>query len=286
MKQRKFEGLKPFFIKQAREKRTGNLAYVENMLKLKWCLTTMKFRKKPLKDSNNRSVPIPTSVTEAVEMTLCLKEEGKRFHRTECLQRECPDCGVNTVKLLQAESSCEGLVRRARYEYVSTGKQLPNSQEKKKIALVQKKTPPLQMFQYFQELLKSYPSHAFTARWQREQLDSLIDDLPQGHAVCVHDYSERYTCRKQDEIQSEYFNISKVSLHVTILYRHALEAVDDIQSTEDELCTIKEHIFVISDDPGQDHDSVHNVQELINRYFSDIGLSVNKLHEFTDGCAG
>lgn len=49
---------------------------------------------------------------------------------------------------------------------------------------------------------------------------------------------------------------------------------------------MKEHIFVTSDDPIQDHDSVHKVQELIHGYpQNDLGYQVEKLHEFTDGCA-
>ena len=42
---------------------------------------------------------------------------------------------------------------------------------------------------------------------------------------------------------------------------------------------------MISDDPGQDHDSVHHVQELINKYLTqDLGCNVIKMHKFTDGC--
>ena len=97
--------------------------------------------------------------------------------------------------------------RVPRYEYVLTGKFLTNGQEKKKIALVQKETPLSELFGYFKELLFEYPRHSFMARWQREQLDSLLDNLPLKH-VYVHDYSDGYACRSQDEIQSEYFDIA------------------------------------------------------------------------------
>lgn len=90
------------------------------------------------------------------------------------------------------------------------------------------------------------------ARWQRDQLDNLLENLPLGHVVCMHDYSEGYACRQQDEIQSEYFDDAKVSLHVTILHRHAIQAIDGVESTEEEPHLIKEHVFVISDDPIQD----------------------------------
>ena len=84
------------------------------------------------------------------------------------------------------------------------------------------------------------------ARWQNEQLDSLLDNLPLKHVVCVHDYSEGYACRSQDEIQSEYFDVAKVSLHITILHCHAVEAIDGVKRTEENPHLIKEHIFVIS----------------------------------------
>ena len=43
---------------------------------------------------------------------------------------------------------------------------------------------------------------------------------------------------------------------------------------------------MLSDYPGQDHNSVHHIQELINKYLTqDMGCKVVKMHQFTDGCA-
>ena len=288
VKQRKFESLKPFFVKQAKERdRKSCLCrkHVETQLVFSAC---MKFRKAVMKNSAAGDLPIqvPATLSEAVESTLCPKPEDAPFHNIKCLQRECDQCGVALLKLLPEESSDEGSTRWSRYDYIRTGKFLANGQEKKKIALIQKETPPSELFKYFKTLLSVYPSHAFMARWQREQLDSLLDNLPAGHVVCVHDYSEGYTCRQQDEIQSEYFDVAKVSLHVTILHRHAVGEVDGVASTEDDPHIVKEHIFVISDDPVQDYDSVHKMQELIHNYLStDIRYNTQMMHEFTDGCA-
>ena len=121
------------------------------------------------------------------------------------------------------------------------------------------------------------------AKWQRNQMDSLLEHFPMGHAVRVHDHSEGYSCRQLDKIQSEYFDVAKVSLHVTILYHHAVEDFDDESSTEDEPNIIKEHLFVISDDTVQDQDSVHKVQQLVQGYLSHIHYTVEKMHNFTDG---
>ena len=64
-----------------------------------------------------------------------------------------------------------------------------------------------------------------------------------------------------------------------------MEAIDGVKSTEENPHLIKEHIFVISEDPVQDHDSVHTCQALIAKYLLDISCEVDRMHEFTDGCA-
>mgnify|MGYP001795110113 CR=1 FL=1 len=117
-------------------------------------------------------------------------------------------------------------------------------------------------------------------------IDNLIEHLPFNEVACVHDYSEGYSCRQQDELQSEYFDVAKVSLHITILYRHAVESIDGKRSTEDNPQIVKEHLFVILDDDIQDYYSVHKAQELIVGYLENqVQMKINKMYEFTDGCA-
>ena len=58
----------------------------------------------------------------------------------------------------------ESLVTWRHYEYVLTGKVLVNGQEKKKLNLVTKETPPCQMSGYLRSLLKDYSMHSFMAK--------------------------------------------------------------------------------------------------------------------------
>ena len=90
------------------------------------------------------SVSVPKIVTEAGTLTLCPKPEGSMFHSIKSLERQCSECGVHKLQL-------------------PTGKFLSNGQ-KKKIALVPKETPLLQLLAYFKEFLKGYMSHCFMAR--------------------------------------------------------------------------------------------------------------------------
>ena len=87
MKQRKFEYLKPFFVKQAKE-RDRKSCLCRKHVKMKIVFTAcMKFRKAALKNSD-QSIPVPKTVTECVNLTLCSKEHGASYHDIKCLERE------------------------------------------------------------------------------------------------------------------------------------------------------------------------------------------------------
>ena len=289
--QRKFENLKPFFVKGAKERDRQTCMcrqHVELQIVFKDC---MKYRKKVVdarEEEHQADAQVYSSVSDVIEQTLCPKSQDNKYHNLICLRRECKECGVQKLLLLPEEKEAAGdhQVKWKRYDYIPTGKLSADGKEIKKIALVEKCTAPKELFDYFLQLLGQFPYHSFLAKWQREQLDSLLESLPTDQAVCIHDYSEGYACRFQDEIQSQYFDVNKVSLHVTILYRHSNEEVDGLQSTEEEPVICKEHLFVISDDVTQDHDSVLHIQKLISKHLQESRCTIKKMHEFTDGCAG
>ena len=62
--------------------------------------------------------------------------------------------------------------------------------------------------------------------------------------------------------------------------------MDGVQSTEEEPVICKKHLFVISDDVTQDHDSVLHIQKLISKHFQDSKCVTKNMHEFADRCAG
>ena len=207
-------------------------------------------------------------LSEAVASTLCEKDEEATHHRLECLIRQCEECGIEKFELSEEEQSTDVLVKWKRYEYVTV--QDKNGEEQRKISLVIKETPVHEMFKYFLDLLDKYTYHSFMAKWQKDQFDSLVANLPLNHVICGHDFSENYVCRSQDKIQSQYFDPNKVSIHVTTLYRHASLQTDGKESTGDNPSIVKEHLFTISDDNTQDYHFVHHVQSLIVRYLREL----------------
>ena len=105
-------------------------------------------------------------------------------------------------------------------------------------------TPPSDHFKYFKQLLARYPCHQLMAKWQQDEVDICLNIFPwRTRCVCIHNYSKGYTCRQRDETQLEYFDNTKVSLHITILNRQAVDACDGKSKHKNELWLIKEHML-------------------------------------------
>lgn len=91
VKQWKFKSLKPFFVKQAKERdRKSCLCreHVETQIVFSACV---KFKKAAMKNSaeGGLTIQVPATLSEAVDSTLCPKPEGASFQNIKCLQREC-----------------------------------------------------------------------------------------------------------------------------------------------------------------------------------------------------
>ena len=110
---------------------------------------------------------------------MCEKPNEQTYHKLKCINRDCNQCGVDKSVLLAEDLSkdTEEQVIWKHYACVGTGKFLANGQEKKKIALIMKQTPPKELIKYFEGLLEEYLYHSFMAKCQRDQMDDQIDHL-------------------------------------------------------------------------------------------------------------
>ena len=116
------------------------------------------------------------------------------------------------------------------------------------------------------------------AKWQTQQLQNLRQCLPQNDCITIHDFSENYRCYDKNEIQSNYFQRTEVSIHVTIIHRHAILEVDGIESTREEPNLITEHFFVISPDEKHDQYFTHHCQKLVSEYLKSISCDVHTIY--------
>ena len=105
MSQRTFESCKPFFVISARSKHRNTCCcrqHVEIRCIFKRC---MEFRKNKLKyiDGSVRltgNYKAFEHLNDAVLDSLCPKDSGEIFHKAECLNRNCFECGVEKLDFL------------------------------------------------------------------------------------------------------------------------------------------------------------------------------------------
>ena len=153
MHQRTFEKLKPYYVFPCTEK-DRNSCCCRNCIEGKMvCESAMKFRKK-LNTKHGYNAKTYDSIGELVADTMCKPPTLK------CIERKCPDCGVNTYELL-AEEKCDsqvnGSVKWSKYEY----KECKTSKggTKKKLILSEKETSPAAMTDQLLQCIHSFAKH-------------------------------------------------------------------------------------------------------------------------------
>ncbi|CAC5416246.1 unnamed protein product [Mytilus coruscus] len=151
----------------------------------------------------------------------------RKLQSSKCLKRNCSDCGVKILNFLPCELDTAEFVKWEKFENVSVN--VKGNKTIKKLMLVKKESQVGELFSYFRKLIETFPLHQHRATWQNEQFQNLVRNLPEKQCVCVHDFSENYRCSELTEIQSAYFRKTEVSVHVTILHRHALLEYDGPQ---------------------------------------------------------
>ncbi|XP_053389228.1 uncharacterized protein LOC128552225 [Mercenaria mercenaria] len=288
--QRLFESLKPYYIKSAKRKDRITCLCKQHVevsslfKKAKECRKSILDKTPNLKDD----YVLWGSLSDVTEESLCppVSINGEKMFRMSCLKRDCTKCGVSNIKLMAQElDDSTSFVTWNRYEYVFTGKKDRNGKYIKKQQFVKVTSTMKEMWDYIKNSLSNFPLHNFLCHWQRQQLHSIVDNLPEGHVVMVHDYSEDFKCELQDEIQSDYFSRNEVSIHVTVLYRHETENTESSSTHVPNI--VKEYAFVIFESNTHDRDTIHHVRKLlIESYLKDqLKYDLKYVHDFTDGCS-
>ena len=270
--QRSFEKYKPFFIKpvRPRDKCTCCCRYhVEFGHAYRRCMQLRSaIHKRNGEMADIETYPVFEHSSELIAETMCEVPDGQTFFKKACVNRECDRCGVQPNLFMESELDCSDNAEEVeweKYEYQTLkGK---GTKMRRKLVLVKKRTKIGILFKNLITLLETFPSHNFRAEWQSKQAKAVIEHLPEGDIVAIHDFSENYKCIEKNEIQSSYFQKTEVSIHVTILHRHAVLEYDGFESTRDDPKIIQEQFFVISPDVKHDHHFTFYAQQMLHEYY-------------------
>ena len=63
-----------------------------------------------------------------------------------------------------------------------------------------------------------FKEHTECVANQFREVKNLKENLPNGHVIVQMDFTENYTCRSFEEVQSAYWNANMVTLHPMVIY--------------------------------------------------------------------
>lgn len=212
----------------------------------------------------------------AANMTLC-SYEGE-FPNEDCLNQTCKKCGPSKIKEYYEgliEEFGEKEIEYHRWERIKLLRK--NNKMKDCMSCIQKKKTFKQFLVNFQKDVKPLASHLFRASWQLKQLETCKETIKENEMVVVMDFSENYTCRFQNEVQSAFWNSNQVTIHPVVAYYGVKTATSTIQR--------KHSIVIVSNDLDHDANAVNKFREEIYKKLEDEVPKLSLIHEWTDGCA-
>lgn len=209
-----------------------------------------------------------------VKMLLCEKESDALFHKPQCIQEVCQQCGDHERTLhrhYQPLLDANPTISWSKWDRVAAGREPvvktgPAKQLMKEL-VVDVVTPSRN---------GSFVKHLFTAHWQHHEYRQLKEKLMVGQVLVVMDFAENKNSASQDEIKSAHFNKTQFSFHPVVAF---------YRSPGGDL--VHHALDFVSDDVLHDFNSVHHFTTCTIRYFKDQGVLQPgcQLFIFSDNCA-
>ena len=122
---------------------------------------------------------------------------------------------------------------------------------KKAATLEYRESPPRELILYLKSKLQSFVLHNYIGSWQDFQFKELFGSVPTDTLISCVDFSENYTLKVQNEIQSMHWHNEQVTILVHITYRLNPEWCME----NEEPFLLKEIHYYVSDD--KIHDSLY-----------------------------
>jgi hypothetical protein len=124
-----------------------------------------------------------------------------------------------------------------------------------------------------------------------------LKTFPRGTIVSSIDFSENYTFKTQNEIQSLHWDNKQITLLIHVVYRHREDSEEDLDtavghrvrmSVVDGKCTrdiIADYHFYISDDNQHDTLMVQHCMDAHHAWMKGQGIHFNQHWVWSDGAA-
>ena len=223
---------------------------------------------------------IPLYQRNAMEKTWChfLNEEHyrneecrKKFPKKECVERRCPECGIQKLK-----EEINSVVTPEFKEKIATWFTWRNVEvEPKKHRMWSVPTTDAlgNLLEEYLEELQGLSQHFFDYNWMSHQFNTCMESLADGEVLLVHDFAQNLLLKHQREPQTMHWDHDQVTLHPTIAYFSCENNCGHM---------VKEEFLHITPDKKHDWQAVEQFERTTIDYLERSGVKIKKIHEFTD----
>ncbi len=144
-------------------------------------------------------------------------------------------------------------------------------QKKMVMKIVDSQMTKTEFLDHITKQLEEFDDHVQRIRMQFKEMKTLKENLDAGHCIVHMDFSENYSCKSVQEIQSAYWNQTSVTLHPVVVYFK--QGSDDLQH--------KSLVF-ISDEMGHNSASVLTIIDQLIPEIKLIQPDTTEVHYWTD----
>lgn len=201
--------------------------------------------------------------------TLC----DKTLHNPACLDRQCPDCGVQLISNLLTpwKNDMPEVLKWLKWENVATE---INNKTVNRLTKVGKTGTRGELVAELGVQLQSFGRHCFIERSQTLAYKDCISNFGADEVVVVVDYAENYTCLRQGEAQSAYYSRNQVTVHPMVA------------SVFKDNKRIRDSVVILSDDLKHDAGSVYHMMQTFMMHIEVHYPTVRKIVVWSDGGPG
>ena len=126
---------------------------------------------------------------------MCSKGEFDVWHKLECLMGDCSSYGFHLLSFCPLELSVSNTftLKWKCFKYYQVGVDTQTGKAKKRIREAFKETAAHEFLSYMEKTVTTFITHNFKARWQDEQCQLMMENMPEGVVVSHIDFAENYS---------------------------------------------------------------------------------------------
>lgn len=228
--------------------------------------------------SFTRIRPARIRLTSMITRDTCLCTKHQNMSLTlKSLKSVNIECSINGEKMIdqkerliqEAEKALSSDIAVGQWKRVETE---VKGQKKSVMKVVNITMKPDEFMSHLKTQIEDFDQHVIRIKTQYSEMKNLKENLPDNHCIIHMDFSENYSCKSVQEIQSAYWNQTAVTLHPVVVY-YRKDGSDKIQH--------KSYVF-ISDEMGHNANTVLAITDKLVPTIKDLIPGVTWVHYWTD----